>query len=235
MFRRFIRKRPKCIVLDINTQKDFFLAWGSMCVRNHRRVLAHIRRLIAWARKKNIPVISLCEIYPQNNGSTVAAYCIDNTEGVKKIHYTLLPQRISFAADNNANLPAELIKGYKQLILHKRCSDPFEEPRIERLLTEIKAEEFILIGAAAETAVKAAALGLLQRGKKVRIVIDAVGTLNKNEGELAMRKTEAKGAKLITTKKLAGRSHLKRIGICNCPACRSRNINKHSLGLAAGL
>jgi len=37
-----------------------------------------------------------------------------------------------------------------------------------------------------------------------------------------LRKMEAKGAKLIETKRLAGISHLRQVGICNCDACQRR-------------
>jgi nicotinamidase-related amidase len=100
--------------------------------------------------------------------------------------------------------------------------DPFAEPRIERLLSEVRAQEFILIGACAEGAIKAAALGLLQRGKNVTVVADAVGLHDKKEAVLALRKVEAKGAKLIETKKLAGVSHLQQVGICHCDACQGK-------------
>jgi hypothetical protein len=66
----------------------------------------------------------------------------------------------------------------------------------------------------------ATALGLLQRGKRVSILIDAVGSRNKREARLALRKMEAKGARLIETKRLAGTSHLRHVGICDCKSCQ---------------
>jgi len=113
-----------------------------------------------------------------------------------------------------------MLRRYKQVILHKRCVDPFNEPRIDRLLSEVRANEFILIGASLEGAVEVTALGLLQRGKKVTIVVDAVGSHNKKEAKLALRKMETKGAKLIETKRLAGTSHLKQVGVCDCESCQ---------------
>jgi nicotinamidase-related amidase len=113
-----------------------------------------------------------------------------------------------------------MLRQYAQIILHKRCVDPFEEPRIERLLTEMRANEFLIIGSTAEGAVKAAALGLLQRGKNVTVITDAVGSHNKREAKLAIRKVEAKGAKLIETKRVAGVSHLRHIGACDCESCK---------------
>jgi len=222
MILQLARARRRQVVIDVNTQKDFLLADGKVCIRNHRRVLAHIRRVMAWARYNEIPIISTCEVYPNSNNDNGAEikYCIDGTEGQRKVGYTLLKNRVSFAADGNTDLPRDMLRRYQQVILHKRCIDPFDEPRIDRLLSELRAGEFILIGASSEGAVMATALGLLQRGKKVSVVVDAVGSRNGKEGKLALRKMEAKGAKLIETKKLAGTSHLRCVGVCDCESCK---------------
>jgi len=226
MIRQFIKRRRRYILVDINTQKDFFLAEGKACVRNHRRVLVRIRRIMAWAKSRNIPIISTAEVYPNNNNGGTAGYCIDGTDGQKKIRYTLLSNRVSFPADGNTNLPKDLLRRHKQVILHKRCVDPFDEPRIDRLLTEARADEFILIGASTERAVEATALGLLQRGKRVKVVVDALGSHNRRDAQMALRKMAAKGAKLTETKRIAGISHLRRVGICHCNSCRGRTKRK---------
>jgi len=220
MILQLVKSRRKQILIDIDTQKDFLLAGGKACIRNHRRVLTHIRRVMAWARSQNIPIISTAEVYPDNNGESTMGYCIDGTEGQKKIPYTLFKDRVSFAADGNTDLPRDMLRQHKQIILHKRCVDPFDEPRIDRLLSEVRANEFILIGASLEGAVKMTALGLLQRGKKVTVIIDAVGTHNNKDAKLALRKMETKGAKLVETKKLAGTSHLRQVGVCDCESCQ---------------
>ena len=222
MIRQLIRMHRRQILIDINTQIDFFLAEGSACIRNHRRVLANVRRMMAWARRRNIPIISTCEVYPNHNNHSEVNYCIDGTDGQRKIRYTLLSNRANFPADGSTDLPTDILRRYRQIILHKRCIDPFDEPRIERLLSEVRANEFLLIGACAEDAVKATALGLLQRGRKVSVVVDAVGSHDKREAKLAFRKVKAKGARLIETRKIAGTSHLKSVGICNCQRCQGQ-------------
>jgi nicotinamidase-related amidase len=230
MMMQIVRAKRRQVLVDINTQRDFFLADGTVCIRNHRRVLAHIRRLMAWARVRDIPIISTCEVYPDNNGhGGESRYCIDGTPGQRKIGYTLLRNRISFPADGNTDLPRDMLRRYQQVILHKRCTDPFDEPRIDRILSEVCAAEFILMGACAEGAVKAAALGLLQRDKKVSVVIDAVGYHDNHEAKMAFRKMEAKGAKLIETRRLAGISHLRQVGICECETCQ-RLYQKATIG-----
>ena len=177
-----------------DTQRDFLLAGSDTCIRNHRKVLASIRRVMAWARCENIPIISIAEVYCNNNGGNNTDYHLDGTDGQKKIRYTLLSNRASFPADDSDFLPVDLLQTHRQVILHKRCIDPFDEPRIERLLSEVQADEFILIGVGAEDAVKATALGLLQRGKNVRVVVDALGSHDVREAKLALRKMKTKGA-----------------------------------------
>jgi nicotinamidase-related amidase len=220
MILQLVRAKRRRILVDINTQRDFLLAGGNACIRNHRRVLSHIRRMMAWARINNVPVISIAAVYPDTNSELAKGYCIDGTEGQKKISYTLLANRISFPADGSTDLPRDILRQYRQIILHKRSVDPFKEPRIDRLLSEIRASEFILIGACAEDAVLETALGLLQRDKTVTVVADAVGSHDKKQSKLALRKIEAKGAKLVETRKLAGTSRLKNIGACDCKMCR---------------
>ena len=211
MIRQLIKTRRRQVIIDVNTQKDFFLDDGKIRVGNRRRILIHIRRLMAFARLKHIPVISISEVHPRNNGSE--DYCIDGTEGQKKLNYTILNNHVSYAADNNTDLPVDLLRKYHQIILHKRSVDPFEEPRIDRLLSEIRANEFVLIGAAIEGAVEATALGLLQRGKKVTVVVDAIGAQDKQKAKHSLRKIAAKGARLIETRRIAGVSHLKSAGV----------------------
>jgi nicotinamidase-related amidase len=223
MILQLVKARHRQVLIDVNTQRDFLLAKGKACIRNHRRVLVHIRRVMAWARSRNIPIISTCDVHPNNNNNEVHSHCVDGTEGQRKIHYTLLKNRTTFAADGNTDLPRDMLRRYKQIILHKRCVDPFDEPRIDRLLSEVRASEFVIIGACAEDTVKATVLGLLQRGKKVTVVVDAVGTHDKKNAQMSLRKMEAKGAKLIETKALAGSSHLRLVGVCDCESCRGRS------------
>jgi len=217
---QMVRARRRQVVIDINTQRDFLLADGGACIRNHRRVLTHIRRIMAWARARRISIISTCEVYPEAGHNGDPKFCIDGTPGQQKIRYTLMNNRVVFPADGHTDLPRDMLRRYQQVVLHKRCPDPFDEPRIDRLLSEVCAAEFILVGVSAEGAVKAAALGLLQRNKKVSVVIDAVGYHDNHEAKMAFRKMEAKGAILIDTRRLAGISHLRLLGICPCESCQ---------------
>ena len=216
MIRPVITLRRKRILIDIDTQKDYFIAEGAACIRNHRRVLANVRRAIAWARHRNIRMISTAL------SSTENGCCREGTPGQKKLHYTIRNKSVTFPADGSTDLQRQILQNYDQVVLEKRCPDPFNEPRAERMLSEIRADEFIVIGAIAEESVKSTVLGLLARQKNVTIIIDAVGSQNKNAAEIALRQMEAKGAKLIELKALVGPSNLRLVGACKCDRCQGK-------------
>ncbi|MGD0785356.1 MAG: isochorismatase family protein [Sedimentisphaerales bacterium] len=215
---RPIKLRRKRVLIDVDTQKDFLVASGSACIKNHRRVLMNIRRVYAWARTKHIRVVStsLCKI--SRNGDNL---CIIGSDGQKKVSYTIRNKRFIFEADNSTDLSRDLFARFDQIILNKRCENPFDEPRAERLLTELKADEFVVIGAIAEGAVASTVLGLLQRGKRVLVLTDAIGAIDRHAADVAFRKMKAKGAILAETKNIAGSTHLHTAGVCDCKLCKA--------------
>jgi nicotinamidase-related amidase len=214
---RPIKLRRKRILVDVDTQKDLLIATGTNCIKNHRRVLMNIRRVFAWARIKDIKSVSTVLSRPKNAAEQC---CIAGTTGQNKVSYTLRNKRIVFEAGNSTDLSRDLFTRFEQIILSKRVEDPFDEPRAERLLTELRADEFIVIGAPAEGAVSPTVLGLLQRGKRVIVITDAIGVYDRKIAEIAFRKWQAKGAILMETKDLAGATHLKTAGICDCKICK---------------
>ncbi|MHC5061419.1 MAG: cysteine hydrolase family protein [Planctomycetota bacterium] len=232
MIRPVITLRRKRVLIDVDTQRAFFVASGVACIRNHRRVLANIRRVMAWARLRNTRVISTARTFNNGNGDVDDEGKAIGSDGSKKISYTLRNRYIAFAADGCTDLPRDIFKQYEQVILEKRTIDPFEEPRADRMLSELRANEFILIGATAEGAVKATALGLLARRKSVTLLTDAIGSHDKAAAQVALRQMEAKGAKLSETKALLGSSHLKLVGVCECDRCRGK-MQKTSLRAGA--
>ena len=198
----------KRIVVDVDTQRDFLLADGLYCVTNHRRVLMHIRRIMAWVRMNNIKVISTCRILS------------DKSDAGGKISYTSLGDSCTFYATDNTDLLRNILHYYQQIVFQKRCANPFNEPLLDRMLTDVRVTDFIIIGANFDNAFSLTVQGLLLRGKKVTIVTDAFGAYDNKKRETEFRKAEIRGAKLIETKDFAGTSHLKQIGACGCSLCK---------------
>jgi nicotinamidase-related amidase len=220
MIRPILTLRKKRILIDVDTQKDFFLADGKACVRNHRRVLANIRRVMAWTRRDQVRIISTVQCHNPNGHD--GDVCLSGTPGVCKVPYTLRNRRLTFEAGDTTDFSRDLLQKEDQLILCKRTIDPFDEPRAERILTEAKATEFVVIGGSTETSVLYTVLGLLTRGKSVTVLIDAVGSGEKSAAEIALRKMKAKGARLVESKSLFGHSSLRQVNACECDRCRGK-------------
>jgi nicotinamidase-related amidase len=215
MIRPIILLRQKRIVIDIDTQRHFFMDNSKTRIFNKNTVLANIRRVMAWTRLKNIRIISTVQI-----PAIDACYCNfggDHTNGLEKISFTLRNRRTQFDAADCTDLPINILEQYDQVIFRKRCIDPFKEPRVDRMLSEFRAEEFILIGSLVEGAIKATALGLLHRRKNVRVLVDAIGSGDKRAAKLALRHMLAKGAKLTYMHTLFGSSALRLARERSCP------------------
>ncbi len=76
-----------------------------------------------------------------------ACYCDfqrGNTNSLEKIGWTLRNRRTQFDATDCTDLPNDILERYDQVIFCKRQIDPFDEPRVDRMLTELEADEFIL-------------------------------------------------------------------------------------------
>lgn len=220
MIRPIITLRKKRILIDIDTQKDLFLADGKACIRNHRRVLGNIRRVMAWTRHDHVRVISTIRVDVENGHDY--HYCLPGTEGIDKIPYTVRNKNILFDSSDSTDLPRDMLRKFDQIVVCKRTDDPFDEPRIERLLSEANASEFVVIGGPAESSVLYTVLGLLTRRKNVTVLLDTLGSHEKSAAEIAIRKMQAKGAKLSDTKSLLGTSHLRLIHACQCERCQGR-------------
>jgi nicotinamidase-related amidase len=202
-----LRRKIRRVLIDIDTQID------AIHVNGHDRSnqLRAFRRLFAWARVNKYPIISTALARRADTVYDLPEYtarCIEGTFGQKKINYTIVPSSVSFGPENRLDLPRNILTNYRQVIFEKRVEDPFTQPRADRLLTEVRADELVIFGIGAEEAVKETVLGLLNRRKRVLIVSDAIIGQNDKTTILALRQMETKGAKIVTTEYLTGRSKL---------------------------
>jgi nicotinamidase-related amidase len=196
--------RHPYVLIDLNTQCDFFDPAGAFPVVNASDLHSPLRRVIAWVRRNHIPVISSMDSHRRQEsvGPGASRYCIDGTSGHGKLPFTLLPNRVFIAGDNTLAVSIDLFRRHQQVIFPQRSQDLFANPKADRFMTQLQADEFIILGAAAENAVKAVALGLLARDCRVTVVAEACGSWSLSESDLALRQMEAKGARIVTIDEL---------------------------------
>lgn len=194
-----------CVLVDINTQYDFCDPRGRNPIRNCEPLTAALRQVFDWAALGQVPVVSSidshrpCEI----NSHLSPEYCLDGTSGQRKLPFTELTPSITIDGDNTLSPPGDLFALHRQVIFHKRTLDLLANPKADRLLSQIKINNFVLCGVSVEHSIRCLALGLLSRGKNVYVLRDACGFWTECDADLTLRLLQAKGARIISSADLA--------------------------------
>ena len=192
------------VLLDIESQRDFFSPGGAMYRPESAGVYRKISRLFSWARANKIPVIStLLRLRPGQRGQLSSIpYCVDDTEGEGKMPRTVLARRVNLGLLNTTDLPDHIFQDYQQVVFEKRDSDIFAHARIERLITELPPCTFVLCGAGISAGIYQAAVGLRSRGFPVVLASDAALTVNAEQARMAHLRMEAKGVVYAPTESI---------------------------------
>ena len=194
------------VFIDVDTQRDFMYPHGAAYFREAARIAPRLAKLFNCARCRGYPVISTTMCLRNNGNGRIPHQdngCVEGTNGQKKPAFALLGRRTRFGANGNTDLPPGLLRRYQQVIFERRSPNPFEHPKFDRLLTGMMVSEYVVFGLATEQAVKDTVLGLLARGKPVKLVIDATAGRDSHQAQMALRLMLAKGARVITTRGLA--------------------------------
>lgn len=195
--------RSSDVLVDVCTQRDFLATDGANPCCNASDVRGNVKRLMALARWAHLPAISCVDARRACEARGLPRPdCVVGTLGQRKLSATLLPSRVHVDCDNFLCVPLDLLEHYQQVILVKHHRDPFTNPKLDRLLTEIPAKRFVVFGAGLETSIRLLVLGLLLRGRRVALVSDACGWWSPDEGDMTFRQLSAKSCELLTTAQL---------------------------------
>jgi nicotinamidase-related amidase len=191
------------VLIDVCTQRDYLDTGGILQVGNRELLIANLRQIFNWVKLVGLGVVSSVESHrPTEMPKGFPLHCIDDTPGQKKPSFALVEPWCLVEADNYLSLPPDLTTNYRQVIFRKRGRDVLGNPKADRFLTHLAAEEFIICGVGLERAIKSLALGLLARHKHVTVVTDACGFWSPADAELSSRQLAAKGIHLVSTEEL---------------------------------
>jgi nicotinamidase/pyrazinamidase len=189
------------IFWEVDTQTDFMLPGGKLYVPGAERLLLNIRRLTDAARHGRVLLVSHgCYHTPDDpEFKTFPPHCIQGTPGSAYVPEALAEKVFTIPNDPAAALPSDLTQ-YQQIHLEKQTLDIFATRHAEELLKRLGADkEFVVFGVVTEYCVRLAAKGLLERGRRVSVVKDAIETLKAEDGARTVAELQALGAKFITT------------------------------------
>lgn len=195
----------KYVLLDMNTQRDFLEPDGACPVSNLAALLPKLRKIFAMTRAYRMPLISALDTHRETEPPKgLPWHCIEGSPGQKKVQFTLLQNRVLVEANNSLDLPLDLLRKHRQVILRRRTEDLLHNPKADRLLSELEPRSFILFGVGLERSIRRLALSLLARGKTVAFVPEACGYWNEIDAELTTRQLVAKGSTELTVQDLDG-------------------------------
>ncbi|MFZ0298033.1 MAG: isochorismatase family protein [Candidatus Sulfotelmatobacter sp.] len=189
------------IFWEVDTQADFMLPGGKLYVPGAEHLLPNIRRLTGAARQGRVFLVSHGCFHTQDDPEfkTFPPHCIKGTAGSAYVPEALTDKVVTVPNEPTASLPSDLAQ-YQQILLEKQTLDIFESRHADDLVKRLeKNAEFVVFGVVTEYCVRLAAKGLLERGRRVSIVKDAIETLNAEDGARTVAELRALGAKFITT------------------------------------
>jgi nicotinamidase/pyrazinamidase len=185
----------------VDTQADFMLPDGKLYVPGAEHLLANLDRLVDQAREGRVLLISHGCIHPEGDPefAQFPAHCIRDTPGAKFVPHALANKVFTVTNHETSQLPADLY-AHEQILLEKDTLDVFQSQHVEKLIERLNPNaEIFIFGVVTEICVLLAATGLLERGRHVSIVQDAIATLNPAAGQRAIAKLRALGAKIVST------------------------------------
>jgi nicotinamidase/pyrazinamidase len=189
------------IFWEVDTQADFMLPGGKLYVPGAERLLPNIRRLTNAVRQGRVLLVSHGCYHTKDDPEfkTFPPHCVKGTAGSAYVPEALADNVVTIPNEAAAKLPQDLAP-YQQIHLEKQTLDIFETRHADELVNRLPADaEFVVFGVVTEYCVRFAAKGLLERGRRVAVVQDAIETLKAEEGERTVAELKSLGAKFITT------------------------------------
>lgn len=192
----------KTAFLDVDTQFDFMYPAGALPVPGAERIVPVIARLNRFAAQHGYPVISTTDAHAEDDLEfrLWPHHCVASTLGQRKPGVTLLERRVVVP---NREAPPRL-EGAQQIVLEKQTVNLFETATLARVLQTLGAERFVVYGVVTEICVLHAARGLLQLGKQVDVVTDAIAGLSAEHSARALGELRESGAGMVIAARLIG-------------------------------
>jgi nicotinamidase/pyrazinamidase len=195
------------IFWEVDVQVDFMQPGGKLYVPGAEKILPNIRKLTDAARRGEVFLVSHGCFHSADDPEfkQFPPHCVKGTPGAEFVAEALTNDFVGVENDSSAKLPEYLLK-HQQIILEKQTLDIFESRHADELLKRLgTTPEFVVFGVVTEYCVGLAARGLLHRGRRVTLVLDAIETLARESGDKTLAELQSLGATLSTTNEILAR------------------------------
>jgi nicotinamidase/pyrazinamidase len=195
------------IFWEVDVQADFMLPGGKLHVPGAEKLLPNIRKLTDAARNGEVFLVSHGCFHSANDPEfkQFPPHCVKGTPGAEFVPEALTESFFRVENGIDARLPDNLFR-YQQIIIEKQTLDVFQTYLANELVERLgNTAEFVVFGVVTEYCVGLAARGLLQRGRRVVLVSDAIATLAPEVGKKTLTDLQSQGARLISTDEILAR------------------------------
>jgi nicotinamidase/pyrazinamidase len=189
------------IFWEVDVQADFMLPGGHLYVPGAEKLLPNIRRLTDAARQNQVFLVSHGDFHTPDDPEfkIFPPHCVKGTAGAELVPEALTGKVVRIPNDPEAKLPTDLSR-YQQILLEKQTLNIFESRHADALVQRLGSRaEFVVFGVVTEYCVSFAVKGLLERGRRVAVVRDAIETLKQEDGQKTMAELQNLGARVTTT------------------------------------
>lgn len=191
----------KVILWGVDMQADFMLPGGKLYVPGAEKLLPNIQKLTDAARHGHVFYVSHgCFHRPDDpEFQTFPPHCVQGTPGSEYVEHATTSKIARVPNHPTAKIPENLFD-HQQILLEKQTLDIFQTHHAHSLVEQLPRDaEFLVFGVVTEYCVRYAAKGLLERGRSVSVIEDAIETLNPEESKKTHAELKTLGAKFVTT------------------------------------
>jgi nicotinamidase/pyrazinamidase len=186
---------------EVDTQADFMLPGGKLYVPGAEKRIPQMKRLADAARAGKVFLISSTDQHAPDDPEfqRFPPHCVHGTPGAEILPELKAKKVAQIPNDQKRTIPGSLDE-IQQVVLEKQTLDVFDNPNTEKFLARFPQDtEFVVFGVVIEFCVRLAAKGLLDRGRRVALVTDAIETIDPKEGQRTLDELTGRGARLIST------------------------------------
>ena len=194
------------VFVDIDTQIDFIHGLGNLAVPGADGLRDNLKALTDFALVNKIKIIASMDAHSPDDSEfeIFLPHCVVGTEGQQKIEETTVENNSVITNEAEAVDLVDSVSDFDQILLEKQAFDVFTNRHAEAVIDSLQAEEYVVYGVATDYCVKAAVLGLLERGCKVTVVEDAIAPVEEQTGEESLTLMREEGAIFKSTVEIIG-------------------------------
>jgi len=194
--------KNKTVFVDIDTQFDFMNPRGNLYVPGAEDIVDNIKKLFDYAKEHKIIILSSVDTHTVDDPEfkLFPSHCIKGTPGNQKIEASTCKDNIFI--ENVEQDITESMMDHEQIIVESQTFDIFDSMNTDGIVNKLDACNYVVFGVATDYCVKAAVLGLLQRGYNVCLVTDATKAITKEGEEKSLNEMKDAGAVFTTTKEV---------------------------------